>query len=153
MHRLYLLIRKINTFIFKITLKDKFLYLEACFLTGIIRFKILKIPFNKLKQELGTYNVESPKDIDFKDYKEARKIRNIVTHISRYTPWESLCLVQAITVQKMLKRRGIYTTIYLGVNKDKNNDMKAHAWIRCGEMFVTGGDGTGYATVAKFSNF
>ena len=51
-----------------------------------------------------------------------------------------------------LQKRGIKTTLYLGVNKDTNNDMKAHAWIRAGEMYVTGGDGKGYATVAKFSN-
>ena len=30
--------------------------------------------------------------------------------------------------------------------------MKAHAWIRCGKMYITGGNGAGYATVAKFSN-
>ena len=38
-----------------------------------------------------------------------------------------------------------------GVNK-LNNEMKAHAWIRCGKMYITGGNGAGYATVAKFSN-
>lgn len=116
-----------------------------------MRFKILKKPFNKLKEEMGKYNKESKEDVDLSEYKICNKVRWIVTTISKYTPWESLCLVQALTVQKMLKKRNISTTIYLGVNK-LNNEMKAHAWIRCGKMYITGGNGTGYATVAKFSN-
>lgn len=146
-----LLIWKIKTFIFKIRIKDKLLFLEAFVLTGIIRFKILRKPFNKLKEEMGTYNKESKEDVELSEYKVCKKIRWIVTTISNHTPWESLCLVQALTVQNMLKRRNISTTIYLGVNKI-DNEMKAHAWIRCGKMYITGGNGSGYATVAKFSN-
>ena len=146
-----LLIRKIKTFIFKIRIKDKLLFLEAFVLTGIIRFKILRKPFNKLKEEMGTYNKESKEDVELSEYKVCKKIRWIVTTISNHTPWESLSLVQALTVQNMLKRRNISTTIYLGVNKI-DNEMKAHAWIRCGKMYITGGNGSGYATVAKFSN-
>ena len=152
MQDLYVWVRKLNTFLFKISIKEKLLFLEAFILTGVMRFKILKIPFNKLNQQLGTYNEESSKHVDKEQYKTVKQIRSTVVHISKHTPWESLCLVQAMTVQKMLKKRGISTTVYLGVNKDTSNNMKAHAWIRCGEIFVTGGDGTGYATVAKFSN-
>ena len=105
-----------------------------------MRFKILKKPFNKLKEEMGKYNKESTEDVDLSEYRICNKVRWIVTTISKYTPWESLCLVQALTVQKMLKKRNISTTIYLGVNK-LNNEMKAHAWIRCGKMYITGGIG------------
>lgn len=152
MQNLYVLARKIKTFTFTISTKEKFLLIEAFFLTGIMRFKILRVPFNKLKQQLGTHNKESAKEVPTQYYKQAKQIRWVVTHISKHTPWESLCLVQSMTVQKMLEKRGIPTTLYLGVNKDTNNEMKAHSWIRCGEMYITGGDGTGYATVAKFSN-
>lgn len=152
MRNLYLWARKIKTYILTISTKEKLLFIEAFILTGIMRYKILKTPFNKLKIQLGEYNKESAEEVSIEIYKKAKQIRWIVTHISQHTPWESLCLVQAMTVQKMLKKRNISTTIYLGVNKDKNNEMKAHAWIRCGQMYITGGNGTGYATVAKFSN-
>ncbi len=152
MRNLYLWARKIKTYILTISTKEKLLFIEAFILTGIMRYKILKTPFNKLKIQLGEYNKESAEEVSIETYKKAKQIRWIVTHISQHTPWESLCLVQAMTVQKMLKKRNISTTIYLGVNKDKNNEMKAHAWIRCGQMYITGGNGTGYATVAKFSN-
>ena len=106
--------------------------------------------FNKLKGQLGSHNVESAEEVSLDEYRIASKIRNAVVNTSRYTPWESLCLVQSMTVQRMLKKRNICSTLYLGVNKDTNNEMKAHSWIRCGKMYVTGGDGSGYATVAKF---
>ena len=59
MQAFYRLIRKTKTFLFKISMEDKLLFLEAFFLTGIMRFKILKKPFNKLKEEMGTYNKKS----------------------------------------------------------------------------------------------
>lgn len=151
MQSFYQWIKRINKFLFKVSIKEKLLFVEAFFLTGLMRAKILKVPFNKLKKELGTYNTESVEDVVLDDYKIAKTVRDVVVTISKFTPWESLCLVQAMTVQRMLKKRGISTTIYLGVNKE-NKNMVAHAWIRCGQMFVTGGDGSGYATVAKFSN-
>lgn len=152
MQSFLLLVRKVKTFIFSISIKEKLLFIEAFFLTGIMRYKILKTPFKELKQGLGTHNTESSQEESRDVYRVAKQVQWIVIQASKYTPWESLCLVQAMTVQKMLKKRGISTTIYLGVNKDTDNQMKAHAWIRCGQMYITGGNGSGYATVAKFSN-
>ena len=52
----------------------------------------------------------------------------------------------------MLKSKNISTTIYLGVRKE-GNEMKAHAWLRCGEYYVTGGAiRDQYTVVAKFAN-
>ena len=39
--------------------------------------------------------------------------------------------------------------MYLGCGTE-DDKMVAHAWLRCGEMYVTGGDGEGYAVVSKF---
>ena len=66
---------------------------------------------------------------------------------SRYTPWESKCLAQAMAARMMLKRRRFPTTIYLGVLKDDKAGLKAHAWIRCGERILTGAQGHGQFTV------
>ena len=34
--------------------------------------------------------------------------------------------------------------------KIEDGKMVAHAWLRCGEMYVTGGNGAEYAMVDKF---
>ena len=111
------------------------------------------IPFNKLRKRMGKVKVESPQDVDNECYKKAVRIARIVGIVSYHTPWESKCLVQALTAQKMLKEQGVSTTLYLGVKKDENNQMIAHAWTRCGNYFVTGGSNRhGYAVVAKFAS-
>jgi hypothetical protein len=41
----------------------------------------------------------------------------------------------------MLQRRGITSTLYLGVDHGEEKWLDAHAWLRCGEVIVTGGAG------------
>jgi hypothetical protein len=48
--------------------------------------------------------------------------------------------VQAIAAKLMLKRRGIPSTLHLGVAKEDNRFM-AHAWLRSGSIILTGGAG------------
>ena len=82
-------------------------------------------------------------------YRYAKKVGYCVNQICEKTSWESKCLVRALTAQTLLKKKGIHTTMYLGC-KMEDGKMVAHAWIRCGKMYVTGGNGDGYAVVDKF---
>ena len=61
--------------------------------------------------------------------------------MSRYTFWESQCLVKAIAAMKMLERRQIESTLYLGTAKDENGKLIAHAWLRSGPFYITGAEG------------
>ena len=127
--------------------------IEAYILSGLYRFAIVFLPFKYVKKQLGEAKTESTYEVDDAVYQEAKQIRIIVLLACKYTPWESKCLVRAMLVQHFLKRKKIPTTIYLGVNKDELNKMKAHAWIRCGDMIVTGQDEKDhFIQVASFSN-
>jgi hypothetical protein len=65
-------------------------------------------------------------------------------------PWRAGCLEQAIAAKAMLRRRGIASTLYLGVTRDP---VGAHAWLRVGDVNVTGGrDVARYAVVASFAD-
>lgn len=59
------------------------------------------------------------------------------------TPWTSTCLAQALAGVQMLRRRGITSTLTLGVAlaPDKTERMEAHAWLQHG-----GVDGVKQAT-------
>lgn len=153
MQNLLILNRRIKKFI-KLNINIKIDLFKAFLYTAFYRICILFIPFNKLKKRMGKYKEESVNIVPDEVYEVARYISWVVNTVSKYTPWESKCLVQALTVQKMLKWRNISSTIYLGVNKDKDNKIQAHAWSRVGEMIVTGGEVKDYFTqVAKFSNY
>ena len=145
--------RKIKTFLFSIDNKTRIDIIKVFFYTGYFRAFILFVPFNKLSKRMGQAKTESPAEAEIPEYKEARRVAWIVNNVSRYTPWESKCLVQALTAQKLLKKRNISTTIYLGVKKDDEGKMIAHAWTRCGKYYVTGGiNKAGFAVVAKFAS-
>lgn len=139
MKSLSVLNRKFKTFL-EIDLHSKIMFCKAFLLCGFYRFIILYISFNKIKKLLGEKGKECPKQIKRENYEIAKKIGFIVSLASKHTPWESKCLVQAMTAQKLLNDKGIESTLYLGVSKDVDN-MVAHSWLRCGELFVTGGNG------------
>lgn len=141
--------RKIKTFIL-IDFDTKKMIISCIFITAISRYSILNVEFKHLKDKLGKTGEETPYSEELKNYNIAKKVSWIVITVSRYTPWESKCLVQAMTAQKLLRKYNIKSTLYLGVRKSEN-ELKAHAWLRCGEYFVTGGDGSRYKEVAKFS--
>lgn len=133
--------------------REKCLYTEAFYLTGVARFAILLMPFRWLAPLLGQHMVESPAEEDAATLKEARLVGQVVETVSRHTPWESKCLVQAIAGKIMLRRRGIGSTLYLGVDRDDGKGLAAHAWLRCGGVFLTGGRGRErFTVVGKFAD-
>lgn len=147
----------------KFKLKDKFLILRIFILTAIMRSAMLIIPFKNLRKYMGELNKESSLNVSDDDYKMARRISWSIKKVAKYTPWESKCLVQALTAQYLLSCSHLETTLYLGVSRENNikienqntkkrkeSNMIAHSWIRCGSFYVTGGDGKNFATVAKF---
>lgn len=128
---------------------NKQMYIQILFLTALYRFILLIIPVKKLQRFMGILNEESTVDLSQECYKEAAKISHAINRLCQHTPWESKCLVRALTAQHLLKRQQIPSTLYLGVGKDDDR-MIAHAWLRCGEFYVTGGTGDKFAIVAKF---
>lgn len=84
------------------------------------------------------------------DYKYVLKVAYAVNRVCNRTRWESKCLVRALTAQRLLRKKKIPSTLYLGCGLDDEGNMIAHAWLRCGRIYVTGGNGDGYAVVDKF---
>lgn len=141
--------RIVRTF-FRISFEAKILVIRVFVLTAISRFAMKYIDFGKLKKYMGQQSIETSYEVD-KSYEiYLKRLSFVIQKVAKYTPWESKCLVQALTAQHILSKKKLKTTLYLGVNKE-NNELIAHAWIRCGSFYVTGGDGQNYGVVAKFS--
>ena len=117
--------------------------------SAFFRMQILFVKPKYLQKHWGTEGKESAEDEEKEVYKYEASISRIVNRTCEKTKWESKCLVRALTAQKLLKRKGIHSTMYLGCRLEKGK-MVAHAWLRCGKLFVTGGDGSGYAVVDRF---
>ncbi len=113
------------------------LFIEAWLWLGLSRLAILVIPFRWIAPFLGQTMVETLYSAPASPL--ALQISWAVRAGSRYTPWESKCLAQAMAAKRMLKRRGLDSTLYLGLSKDGKNMLSAHAWLRCGDRILTGG--------------
>lgn len=135
--------KKIKIFT-QLSLEEKGLFIEAYIILGIMRAAILTVSFKRLtrslehetkKKELAALNEQ--------DMNTSKLVGKAIKRASPYTPWESACLAQSLTAQKMLQRRSIPGVFYLGAMKDEESKekMKAHAWSQCGKTIITGGGG------------
>lgn len=127
----------------------KRLTVQAYVYSGFFRLSLLLVKPARLRKYWGTEGKESPAEADAESCRYAKRVAYAVGHVCGKTAWESKCLVRALTAQRLLKRKGIPSTLYLGCGMEDGR-MVAHAWLRCGRMYVTGGDGTGYSIVDRF---
>ncbi|MEH7226488.1 lasso peptide biosynthesis B2 protein [Bacillus sp. JJ1566] len=144
------IIKKVLIFLL-LNYKTKLLFIEAFFLLAWAR--ILKaIPFSKVAPSLGEPMQETSYKRVYENNKNLKNISNAIHIMSRYTFWESQCLVKAIAAMKMLERRNIDCTLYLGTARDEFGKMIAHAWLRSGSFYVTGAEGMEkFTVVGKFA--
>ncbi|MDR3287863.1 MAG: lasso peptide biosynthesis B2 protein [Peptococcaceae bacterium] len=123
-------------------------------LLGAVRLTLLVVPFKHIAARLGEKMGESPDAESWPAGRKAARIGWAVGKMSRYTPWESKCLVQAVTAHLLLRLFGLSYTLYLGLGLEKDEDGKlsAHAWLRCGDLIITGGrEKEGFRSVAQFA--
>lgn len=134
---------------FIFTNKTRILTMRVILLSAWYRFKILAVPMAKLEKTFGTSGKESTLEEPIETLRTAHLVGRRVERVCDKTPWESACLVQALVAQRILRKKDIHTTLYLGV-RTEDNAMHAHAWLRCGALAVTGGLGRQHAVVSTF---
>jgi len=131
----------------------KLILTEAALLLGFSRLILLTTEFRKIAPCIGHHMIEATDDMGTAQLSEAKKVAWAVNVMSRHTFWESKCLVQAITAKTMLKRRKIKSTIYLGVAKDENGKMIAHAWVKsCGIVLTGANEMKRFTVVSMFGD-
>lgn len=125
--------------------RQVFMIPEAIWLTAWYRFQVLYRPFSKLSPKIGTLGQETPWDA--RRDPVVTEVRGMVEAVSKRMPWNCNCLTQALTAKKMLSRRNFPSTLYMGVASGESGEMEAHAWLRYGNMYITGRAGADKFTV------
>ena len=144
---------KLVTFL-RLSWGDKALVFEALAWLGWMRLAVLALPFKTVSTWLGREGQTTPVEaLDPQQAQFAVRVARAIHRIQPFTPWDSNCLAQALTARKMLQRRGIPCTTYLGaaIQADRSG-LVAHAWLRCGPWILTGGkERRRYKVVATFA--
>jgi hypothetical protein len=136
--------------------KDQARLVAAWSLLGLCRIAILLLPFSVLRRALGESTVPG-RDGDRvgRPPREdalvrADRIGATVRLAARHTPWRSECYPQALTARVLLGLVGIPHVVSFGVRRDRDA-LVAHAWVRVGEVVVTGATGHDYTEVGAFA--
>lgn len=110
--------------------------------------RILKFP--RLSRSLGRHMAESGGGDERATRESGDRVGWAVTGVAKVLPWKPVCLPQAVAAQWMLRRRGVPSTLYMGI--DPRGGYDAHAWVSVGDHIVTGGPSTErFAVVSTFS--
>ena len=130
-------------------------FLHAFIFLGTARLAILLLPFRWIASSLGAQQQETASGgLSIQEKTIVRRVAVSIQRASRYTPWNSNCLAQAITANRLLKQHNVASTLYLGLTKPAHKPAldKAHAWVRSGRFYVVGGNGAlNYCIVATFA--
>ena len=121
----------------RLPLRDKVLFIEAASSLTMATVALKTVPFARMAPHLGRHMAESPQVEETAITERARRVQWAVDTAARHLPWKPVCFPQAVAGTRMLRRRGIASTLYFGV--DPGRDLDAHAWVRVGSVTVTGG--------------
>jgi len=136
--------------------------IEAFVLLAVFRFFIVCLPYSWWSALCGTPYAETLRGDVYAKRLPIGRSKRAVEFVGALVPWKSLCLDKALAVAHMLKRRGIPSTLYIGMAKTDDMELsdpsskaptwKSHAWLRSGDRFVIGYTPTQpYHTVKTFA--
>ena len=138
----------------RLGLKDQVRFTAAWSLLGLSRLLILLLPFTVIRRLLGEHHAgvgqQPVPELNPAQRIRAMHIGRIVELAAAYAPWRSDCYPQALTARTFLALRRIPHQVCFGVRRDAGA-LVAHAWVRAGDVEVTGGDGREYTEVGRFS--
>ena len=100
----------------------------------------------------GKQHAKSSESIPQEKIPVVDKVTWAIDAIRWATPWDSNCMARSIAGKRMLRKRGLTSTLYLGVSKSDSKTLIAHSWLRCGDRYITGvPENKIYTVVATFA--
>lgn len=125
---------------------------EAGLCLFVARLAVWVVPFRRLAARVGDVMAESPEQCNEAQRTLAAQVGWAIRGLGRSIPGMRQCLVQSLAATWMLRRRAIPSTLYFGLAKDDAGELLAHAWVRSGELVLTGAEGRNdYTVVATFA--
>ena len=127
--------------------------LNRAFLALVVASVSLKVmPLRRLARRLPSGAAPSRGRSDGEESRRINRISWAVRLAARQVPWNATCLTQAIAAKQLLRRHGIASTLYFGVDRGPENRLEAHTWVVAGDADVVGGKTRErYKVVASFS--
>lgn len=128
--------RKILKFLL-LPYQKKKLFSKSLLFVGLIRLCLWILPYRLLVKWLSVLG--SSKDLNrSNDWNLIKEVSSSVRICAKYVPFAS-CLTQALATQTLLRLRKQNSILKLGVDKDENGKLIAHAWVEIDGKIIIGG--------------
>ena len=113
-----------------VTKIEKKYFREALMLSYRIWLLHFLVPYKKLELKYacsGSLLIEP---------NTCNNVKKAIQRASMLTFWKNQCLIQTFVARKMLNRRNIQSTAYLGLIKVDDSKYNAHAWLIASDIEV-----------------
>ena len=70
---------------------------------------------------------------------DLRRLSWAIAAAAARVPWRSDCVLQAMAAQRWMRRYHCGGDFFVGVRKDPQGALLSHAWLRRGDLTITGG--------------
>ena len=105
-----------------------------------VRIGLACISFQRLRTILESFSQQKPSESSHSNSLEEQKVKQIIWAVERSTkfmPGGAKCLAKALTTQVLMERRGLICEFKIGVAKNQQDELEAHAWIeRDGQVIM-----------------
>lgn len=133
---------------------EKHLIIKVLLGLVLARLAVIALPFRMISPFLGRLMGKTPTWCTQEEKDRSQQVAEAIHKVSRYVPINCTCLTRAITGNMILGMEDIPNTLYLGVKRSMRSKLTAHAWLRCGDVYLTGEqEKEEYVTVATFAKF
>lgn len=129
--------RKLHKF-FGLTAEERRLLATAAILVGLVRVGVWLLPFRTVRGLLGRLRRPAA-ERRRGDELSSERIAWAVDVVGKRIPGGGNCLVQALATQVLLDRRRRTARLRIGVAKDRQGNLEAHAWIESDGRVIIGG--------------
>jgi hypothetical protein len=117
-------------------LSDVILILKSIFLLASIRLGLRVFSLKRMLRLLAK-DMRITTDVGETNKAVAKRVAWSVRVAARFVP-SATCLAQALTTMVMLGRLGQPASLRIGVAKDENGKLQAHAWVECRGKIIVG---------------
>ena len=117
---------------------DRWLLVKVTCLLGATRVALKLLPFQTVYRYMNRSG-QPVRSSNQRSMPDAVRISGAVNKAGRYFLGEDSCFPQALVGEMLLKRSGFPATLRIGVVKDEDGSLHAHAWVERDGKVVIGG--------------
>lgn len=117
---------------------ERWLLVEAAIVVPIVRLALTILPFRLVHRGIAA----TPVAVRRSESQTPERIARMVAAVAARVPRAS-CLTQALAATLLLARHGYPATLRVGVAKNEDGTLRAHAWLESGGRTLLGGPDSG----------